>query len=272
MRYRALIIYGLTAAASFGATVAFVRGSMKKRLLAGMVAVAVVSGIALLVRGPLRETAMQIPGVASIFNKKTVEEQIETYGDVARARLHAMFKEKGISYPPPKLALLAFKDKRLLEVYAGSSDGKFQHLHTYPILGASGKLGPKLREGDFQVPEGLYRLESLEPNTPYHLALRLNYPNDFDLDKARIDGRTKPGSDILIHGSTGSIGCLAMGDEAAEDLFVLANDTLDHNIAIIMCPVDLRTFKAPPAESDDPVWLPKLYEEIDKALENYPAH
>ncbi len=59
-----------------------------------------------------------------------------------------------------------------------------------------------------------------------------------------MDGRTQPGSDILIHGSNGSVGCLAVGDIAAEDLFVLAHDTRDHNIAIIICPVDLRTSKA----------------------------
>ena len=113
-------------------------------------------------RGPIKEAMMQVPAFRPLLGKKTVEDQIQTYGDVARARLNTMFKEKGITYPPPKLAFLAFKDKRLLEVYAGSADGNFKHLHTYPILGASGTLGPKLREGDFQVPEGLYRLESLQ--------------------------------------------------------------------------------------------------------------
>lgn len=272
MRYRNLLIFGVTAATSFGAILVFVRGSLKKRLIIGIIAVAVLGTMAVFLRGPIVELMMQIPAMRPLLGKKTVADQIETYGDIARARLRAMFQEASFAYPPEKLAMLAFKDKRILEVYVGSADGVFKHLHTYPILGASGKLGPKLREGDFQVPEGVYRLESLEPNTPYHLALRLNYPNDFDLEHARIDGRTKPGSDILIHGSNGSVGCLAMGDVASEDLFVLANDTKDHNIAIIICPVDLRTFKAPPATPNDPVWLPKLYEEISQALKDYPAH
>lgn len=272
MRYRNLLIFGVTAATSFGAILIFVRGSLKKRLIIGIVTVAALACAALFLRSPIKEAMMQVPALRPLLGKKTVSDQIQTYGEVARARLNAMFKEKGFTYPPAKLAMLAFKDKRILEVYVGSADGNFQHLHTYPVLGASGKLGPKLREGDFQVPEGVYRLESLEPNTPYHLALRLNYPNDFDLEHARIDGRSKPGSDILIHGSNGSVGCLAMGDVASEDLFVLANDTRDHNIAIIICPVDLRNFEPPPASPNDPVWLPTLYQEIRKALKNYPAH
>lgn len=272
MRYRNLLLYGITAASTFGATALLIRGPLKKRLTIGLITAVVLTGAAYLFRAPLRDYISQFPAFRQLFGKKTVEEQIETYGATVRTRLHAMFKEKGFLYPPAKLTMLAFKNTRMLEVYVAASDGMFQHLHTYPILGASGRLGPKLREGDFQVPEGVYRLESLEPNTPYHLALRLNYPNDFDIERARIDGRTKPGSDILIHGSNGSVGCLAVGDIAAEDLFVLAHDTLDHNIAIIICPVDLRTFKAPPAAPSDPIWLPKLYEEIARALMGYPAH
>jgi hypothetical protein len=36
------------------------------------------------------------------------------------------------------------------------------------------------------------------------------------------DGRKNLGSNIMIHGKNCSVGCLAMGDEAAEELFVLA--------------------------------------------------
>lgn len=243
---------------------------MKKRLTIGLIVAVILTGTVYLLRAPISDYISQYPAFRQLLGKKTVEEQIQTYGDVARARLQAMFKEKGFRYPPKKLGLLAFKDKRVLEVYVlRYTNGKFEHLHTYPIVGASGKLGPKLREGDFQVPEGVYRLEALEPNTPYHLGLRLNYPNDFDIEHARIDGRTKPGSDILIHGSNGSVGCLAVGDTAAEDLFVLANDVVNRHIAIIICPVDLRTFKPPPATPEDPAWLPKLYSQLSQALNDY---
>ena len=84
-----------------------------------------------------------------------------------------------------------------------------------PILAASGVSGPK-REGDKQVPEGFYRIELLNPNSRYHLSLRVNYPNADDLERARQDGRALStlGGDIMIHGGSASIGCLALGDPA----------------------------------------------------------
>ncbi len=244
----------------------------KKLLAVGISAIIVLGAAAFFLRGPLKIAASQVPFLKQLLAQKTVEDQIEAYGELARARLNKLFKSKKLDYPPNKLAFLAFKDKRVLEVYVASADEKFQHLSDYKILAASGKLGPKLRQGDFQVPEGLYRIEALEPNTPYHLGLRLNYPNAFDLDHARIDGREDPGGDILIHGSNGSVGCLAMGDEVAEDLFVMAHDTKSREIPVIICPVDLRSFKAPPADKNDPVWLPDLYKQLETALKNYPAH
>lgn len=202
----------------------------------------------------------------------TIEEQIALYGDVARKRLKAMFQAKGLSYPPEKVSFVGLKDKRELQVYVQdrASKGQYRSLVTYPILGASGVLGPKLMEGDRQVPEGLYIIESLEPNTPYHLGLRLNYPCDRDWQRAKEDGREHPGSDILIHGKDCSIGCLAMGDEAAEDLFVLAYDARDHHWPVVLSPVDLRRQAPPPAKAEDPIWLPDLYRDIRVSLAEYP--
>src|SRR5690606_33287906 len=102
--------------------------------------------------------------------------------------------------------------------------GAWVAVHQYPVLAASGQAGPKLREGDRQVPEGFYAIESLHPNSRFHLALRVNYPNQSDRQRAAEDGRTNLGGDIMIHGSNASVGCLAMGDPAAEDLFVLVAD------------------------------------------------
>ncbi len=148
------------------------------------------------------------------------------------------------------------------------SDGSAepQYLKTYPILGTSGTLGPKLAEGDEQIPEGLYRIESLNPNSLYHLALRVNYPNGFDKAKGAQEGRTNLGSDIMIHGKAASLGCLAMGDEAAEDLFVLAAETGIENIAIILSPVDFRVRGLPPNMPATPAWTPELYADIQKEL------
>lgn len=201
--------------------------------------------------------------------RQTVESQIAKYGAGARSRLAPLFASAHIEYPPNKIALVAIKDSRKLHVYCADETSKFKYLCTYHVLGASGHLGPKLREGDLQVPEGIYML-TLEPNTPYHLALRLNYPNENDLARARADGRANPGGDILIHGNTGSIGCLAMGDEVSEELFVLANDAKDQNTKLVIAPVDFREQQQPQAQPKDPIWLPILYKEIKDALSIYP--
>ena len=139
----------------------------------------------------------------------------------------------------------------------------------YNILAASGILGPKLKEGDRQVPEGIYNL-SLEPNTPYHLALRLNYPNATDWKHAQEDGRPEPGSNILVHGNQCSIGCIAMGDPVSEQLFIAAYDAREKDVPLIIAPVDLRKYRPPEKQETDPQWLPELYQEITDALRAFP--
>lgn len=130
-------------------------------------------------------------------------------------------------------------------------------------------LGPKLRAGDLQVPEGLYRVELLNPNSRFHLSLRLDYPNAFDRRRARADGRTRLGGDIMIHGNAVSIGCLAMGDPAAEDLFVLAADTGIGHVSVIVAPTDLRV-RAAPRDPTLPPWVDQLYARIRTALDELP--
>ncbi len=160
----------------------------------------------------------------------------------------------------------------MLELWVADEQGRFRHLKTYSILAASGTLGPKLAEGDRQVPEGLYRIESLNPNSAFHLALRVNYPNEFDQAKGKADGRTELGSDIMIHGKSASIGCLAMGDEAAEELFVLAARAGIENVAVILSPVDFRVKELPANMPKVPGWTAELYPRIKKELVNYKIH
>jgi hypothetical protein len=202
---------------------------------------------------------------------KSVEERLQQYGPAARERLEPYFEAKQITYPPARLAWAGFKDEKSLEVYAAPPGGKFQFVRAYPILAASGVPGPKLREGDKQVPEGVYAIESLNPNSRYHLSLRVGYPNVFDLDKAQADGRANPGGDIMIHGSAVSIGCLAVGDEASEDLFVLAADTGLTNITVVLSPADFRKGKPLPLADALPVWTESLYKIIAAKLAELPA-
>jgi murein L,D-transpeptidase YafK len=161
--------------------------------------------------------------------------------------------------------LVGLKQERLLEVWVSQESGP-KLLKTYPILAASGKAGPKLRENDMQVPEGIYEIESLHPNSAFHVALRVGYPNSFEKAKARIDNRNELGSDIMIHGSRASIGCVAMGDEAAEELFVLAADVGIKNVELVLCPVDFRVRELPQDTPGLPDWAPELYALIKQEL------
>jgi hypothetical protein len=202
-----------------------------------------------------------------INGKKSVEDRVAEYGDVVHARLAPIFERVGVMYPPQKIALIGLKSERMLEVWVASADGVWKHLKDYPILGMSGKLGPKLKEGDRQVPEGIYSVESLNPNSLYHLALRVGYPNEEDRKRAAQEGRTDLGSDIMIHGKNCSIGCLAMGDEAAEDLFVLAAETGIQNVTVVLSPVDFRIRDLPQDHPTRPSWCDELYATIRTELE-----
>jgi hypothetical protein len=202
--------------------------------------------------------------------RATVAERLDQYGGKARQRLQPPFVRSGIHYPPKALCLLGLKAEKELQVYAADTTGAMRFVRRYPILAASGELGPKLREGDRQVPEGIYKIESLNPNSRFHLSLRIGYPNAFDREQARKEGRTRLGGDIMIHGSAVSIGCLAMGDDAAEDLFVLAADTGWQNISVVLSPIDFRMGKSVPQNSRLPPWSEELYAEIKSKLKELP--
>lgn len=208
------------------------------------------------------------PVYSRLRGRRTIEEAVARYGPAAEQRLVQHFTDSGLPYPPRHVALIAFKWERTLELWAAGS-GDWELVRTHPILGVSGEPGPKLWEGDGQVPEGVYRIDSLNPNSSYHLSFRLNYPNDFDLARAREDGRTDPGSDIFIHGGERSIGCLAMGDEAIEELFTLVARVQLSEVKVLIAPHDLRKWphQAPPP--DAPPWTGSLYGELRQALREF---
>ncbi|MFO1251101.1 MAG: hypothetical protein U1E77_08210 [Inhella sp.] len=199
----------------------------------------------------------------------TVDERLAQHGAGVEARLRAQVEAVGLAYPPAHLALVAIKDEALLLVYGRNDSGAaWQPLLSYPIRGMSGRQGPKLRRGDLQVPEGFYRVESLNPNSRFHLSLRLDYPNAFDQTRAQADGRSDLGSDIMIHGTSSSIGCLAMGNQAAEDLFVLAALARPNPMEVLITPTDWRRKR--PVIRAGPAWLPELDRELQRSLGQFP--
>ena len=199
----------------------------------------------------------------------SVAERVEQYSAAVSARLGPAFAGAGVAYPPHELAYLAFKDSSSLEVYARNADSPaWKMVLRYPVLAASGQPGPKLQDGDRQVPEGVYEVDWLNPNSCCHLSLHLNYPNAFDELIAQRDGRVNLGRDIMIHGGAVSIGCLAVGDEAAEDLFVLSALVSFPRIRVVISPTDFRAGAAadPPAA---PAWTGMLYRWLRDELQQF---
>ena len=207
----------------------------------------------------------------TVLGTRTIDDRLRQYGPAARGRLAPSFHAASLAYPPGEVRLVAFKRERRLDVFAAArQSGSLRYVRSYRILGASGVEGPKLREGDRQVPEGVYAVESLNPNSRFHLSLRLNYPNAFDREMGAKDGRTSLGGDIMIHGGDRSVGCLAMGDDVAEELFVLAADVGIENVSVVIVPFNLRAAIGT-VQSAGPAWTPRLYESLRDELEKVPT-
>lgn len=189
------------------------------------------------------------------------------YGPAARTRLAPFFKRAGVAYPPKRVTILVFKQERRLAVWV-ESGSQWRYLRDYAVLAASGHVGPKLREGDYQVPEGVYSIEYLNPTSSYHLSMKVSYPNPDDRLQARRDHRTRLGGDIFIHGKNVSIGCVAIGDTGIEELFTLVADSGDKAI-VILAPVDLRVVSAP-VDRTTPAWVVRRWQTINAALSLFP--
>lgn len=245
---------------------------MRKRIAIG----ALVAGLVIVgvyqVNDPVRRDQVEqtrkhgLSAISVSLPKADLETRLREFRPVAQPRLKAKFKSVKLAYPPAEVTLVGLKEEKRLEVYArGKRSEKWVLVDDLPILGASGVAGPKLREGDRQVPEGIYGIEFLNPNSRFHLSLRVNYPNAFDRQMARQDKRTNLGGDIMIHGGALSIGCLAMGDPVAEDLFVLVADVGMQNTSVILAPYDFRSLPAK-APQGSPKWTTGLYSQIEKRL------
>lgn len=215
----------------------------------------------------------------------TVADRVAEHGPAARARLAPAFARAAVPYPPRALTLIAIKDERRLEVWADRGDGgdDWAWIVDYPVLAASGGPGPKLREGDLQVPEGVYAIDWLNPRSAFHLSLHVSYPSAEDRAMAVADGRDQLGGAIMIHGGAASIGCLAIGDPAIEELFTLVADTglwrddakTDPRIRALLAPTDLR--RRPAAlPHDAPPWVAARYRGLAAAMAGFvpgtPAH
>ncbi len=136
--------------------------------------------------------------------------------------LVSLVEQKGMTKQSPILIRI-FKEEAELEVWKQTAAGDYALLKTYPICRWSGELGPKIREGDRQAPEGFYTITpgQMNPNSNYYLSFNIGYPNAYD----RALGRT--GAHLMVHGDCSSRGCYSMTDEQIGEIFALAREAFD---------------------------------------------
>jgi murein L,D-transpeptidase YafK len=136
------------------------------------------------------------------------------------AKLVAEMAAKDMDLQSPMLVRL-FKQEAELEVWKQDRSGRFALLKTYPICRWSGDLGPKVREGDRQAPEGFYSISpgQMNPQSAYYLSFNTGYPNAYD----RSLGHT--GSELMVHGDCSSRGCYAMTDEQIAEIYSLGRES-----------------------------------------------
>lgn len=202
---------------------------------------------------------------------KAIDDAIARYSLHKEPELIKMFNKAGVHYPPSDVALLAFKKEQHVELWAKQQGASWRPIHTYPLTAFSGRLGPKLKEHDKQIPEGIYRLTMFNPFSSMHLSMMINYPNYFDRMQASKDGRSRLGGDIFVHGKSLSVGCLAVGDKAIDQLFLLTRRVGLNHVQVIISPNDLRRAKPATSPFAQPRWLPELYKQIALALAQFPA-
>jgi murein L,D-transpeptidase YafK len=134
--------------------------------------------------------------------------------------LQKQFEAKKMEWPAKYIYIRSFKYDSQLEVWVKSDiKDQFQLFKTYKVCALAGTLGPKRMEGDYQVPEGFYYINVFNPRSNYYLSLGINYPNESD--KVLSDS-LRPGSEIYIHGSCVTVGCIPIRDEQIDEVYILS--------------------------------------------------
>ena len=166
--------------------------------------------------------------------QKAVPKLSEVYKRVEDT-LQKQFEAKKLVWPARYVYLRSFKYDSQLEIWVKNEwKDQYKLFKTYKVCALAGSLGPKRIQGDYQVPEGFYYVNEFNPNSNYHLALGLNYPNASD---KILSDSVQPGGDIYIHGSCVTTGCIPIKDDQIEELYVLT--TFARNLGQDFIPVHI---------------------------------
>ncbi|MDQ3191017.1 MAG: L,D-transpeptidase family protein [Bacteroidota bacterium] len=132
----------------------------------------------------------------------------------------AKLKQENIRPEELNILIKAYKEEQEFEIYAkNKSDNKYKKILSYSICSSSGRLGPKRKQGDFQVPEGFYHIDRFNPVSNYYLSLGINYPNLSDRKKSSASNL---GGDIFLHGECVTVGCLPMTTDKIKEIYIYA--------------------------------------------------
>ncbi len=156
-------------------------------------------------------------------NEKIVnlnEDRLQVATIEKKSNLTKQLNRLGIKWDEFNLFIRAFKEEGKLEVWGKNiKDKNFKKIQIYDFCATSGRLGPKRKSGDLQIPEGIYHIDRFNEKSNYYLSLGLNYPNKSDRKRGV---QNNLGGDIFIHGDCVTIGCIPVTDDKIKEVFLLA--------------------------------------------------
>ena len=204
------------------------------------------------------------PPAPEVWSKLPPADRLANIHSRVKPLLVEEMRKQGFK-PGAAAFLRGFKEERELELWLQTTQG-WERFRNYPVAALSGRLGPKLREGDGQTPEGFYAVKPsrMNANSKYHLAMNIGYPNAWDIQHQRT------GSYIMIHGSNVSIGCLAMTDPVIEELYLIVDAALaagQPEVPVHLFPARMTNERMKAAESEPDVSFWKELQPVYDAFE-----
>jgi len=152
---------------------------------------------------------------AQQLNYKRVRAAYAEKGEVVKQLLN----QRNIKMDSLQIFIRVIKNEKLLELWGkNKNETEFSLITTYDICMSSGVLGPKLKRGDKQTPEGIYYVNRFNPDSKFYLSLGINFPNPSDL----LMGSSDPGGDIFIHGGCETTGCIPITNDKIKELYLFA--------------------------------------------------
>lgn len=192
---------------------------------------------------------------ASFLDEQLRYKRVRTAYTEKKPIIQERLQEMDLSLNNVNVMIKAYKNEQIVRVYVKkSSDKKWGVYKEFPFCSFSGDLGPKRKEGDFQIPEGYYHINHFNPASNFLLSLGVSYPNKADKIKSSAP---RKGGAIYMHGNCVTIGCIPIQDEPIKELYILS--VLGKNNGQSQVPLHIFPF-----EYSDPIW--------SLAIQKYPEH